>query len=60
MKLGPVTKLYKRKTQTYFLKLHMCVHLRTKFQVSSILVTSFRRGEGCKFTLHTHTPQENP
>ena len=30
----------------YFLKLYMCVYLRTKFQVSSIIITSFRQGEG--------------
>ena len=28
----------------YFLKLYMCVYLRTKFQVASIILTSFRRG----------------
>ena len=27
-----------------FLKLHMCVYLRTKFQVSSIILRSFRQG----------------
>ena len=27
-----------------FLKLHMCVNLRIKFQVSSIILTSFRDG----------------
>ena len=30
--------------QIYFLKLHMCVYLRTKFQVSSLILKSFRRG----------------
>ena len=28
--------------KVYFLKLHMCVNLLTKFQVSSIILTSFR------------------
>ena len=28
----------------YFLKLHMCVYLRTKFQVSSVILTSLRQG----------------
>ena len=28
-----------------FRKLHMCVYVRTKFQVSSIILTSFREGE---------------
>ena len=26
------------------MKLHMCVYLRAKFQVSSIILTSFRQG----------------
>ena len=30
--------------KVYFLKLHMCVYLRTKFQVSSIILRSFRQG----------------
>ena len=30
--------------QIYFLKLHMCAYLRTKFQVSSLILKSFRRG----------------
>ena len=30
--------------KTYFLKLHMCVNLHTKFQVSNIILTSFRQG----------------
>ena len=28
----------------YFLKLLMCVYLRTKFQASNIILTSFRQG----------------
>ena len=28
----------------YFLKLHTCVYLRTKFEVSSIILTTFRHG----------------
>ena len=34
---------YKR---VYFLKVHMCVYLGAKFEVSSIILTRFRRGEG--------------
>ena len=30
----------------YFLKLHMGVYLRTKFEVSSVILTGFRRGGG--------------
>ena len=30
--------------KVYFLKLHKCVYLRAKFQVSSIILTSFRQG----------------
>ena len=30
--------------KVYFLKLHMGVYLRIKFQVSSIILTSFKRG----------------
>ena len=30
--------------KVYFLKLHMIVYLRAKFQVSSIILTSFRQG----------------
>ena len=30
--------------EVYFLKLHICLYLRTKFQVSSIFQTSCRRG----------------
>ena len=40
----------------YFLKLHMCVHLRTKFQVSSTILTSFR--QGVNFT--PPSPQNEP
>ena len=28
------------------MKLNMCVYLRAKFQVSSLILTSFRQGEG--------------
>ena len=30
--------------KVYFLKLHMCLNLRTKFQVSNTIITSFRQG----------------
>ena len=34
----------------YFLKLQICMYLRTEFQVSSIIVTSFRQGDRGNFT----------
>ena len=33
-----------RYLKVYFLKLHMGVYLRAKFKISSIILTSFRRG----------------
>ena len=30
--------------KVYFLKLHMCVYLHTKYQVSGIILMSFRQG----------------
>ena len=39
----------------YFLKLHICVYLRTKFQVSSIILTSFRQG-----VILPHTTKRTP
>ena len=33
-----------RHQKVYFMKLHMGVHLRAKFEVSSIILTSFRQG----------------
>ena len=35
-----------RHTKVYFLKLHMRVYLRAKFEVSSIILTSFIQGGG--------------
>ena len=35
---------------------YVCVYLRTKFQVSSIILTSFRQGEG----FYPPTPQNEP
>ena len=32
--------------KVYFLKLHICTCLRTKFQIWSIILTSFRQDEG--------------
>ena len=32
--------------KTYFVKLHICVYLRTKFQVSSKILTTLRQGGG--------------
>ena len=32
--------------KVYFLKLHMCMYLRAKFEVSSIILTSFRKELG--------------
>ena len=40
----------------YFLKLHMGVYLRAKFEVSSVILTGFRRGGG-NFTPHPLPPQ---
>ena len=45
--------------KVYFLILHMCVYLSTKFHVSSIILTSFRQGMGV-FLLLTHPPQNEP
>ena len=39
-------KKTKRALVLNFLKLYVCVYLRTKLQVSSIILTSFRQGEG--------------
>ena len=33
---------WSRCQKVYFLKLHMCLYIRTNFQVSSIILTSFR------------------
>ena len=38
--------------KVYFLKLHMCVYFRTKFQVSNLILTSFRQG-GKQIAQHT-------
>ena len=44
--------------KVYFLKLHMDLYLRTKFQVSSIIVTTFSRGRGGGlFYAPSHTPE---
>ena len=44
--------------KTYiFIKLHMSVYLRTKFQVSSTILTSFRQRWGVHFPL---PPQNKP
>ena len=43
--LSTSAKLRGLGTKTYFLKLLMCVYLRSKFQVSKIILTSFRQGE---------------
>ena len=44
----------------YFLKLNMGVYLRAKFDVSSIILTSFRQGGGGNFTLHPPTSKGTP
>ena len=42
--------------KVYFLKVHMCVYLRAKFEVSNIILTRFRRRYPVPHTLiHTHT-----
>ena len=41
----------------------MCVYLRTKFEVSSIILARFRQGGGVVTPpppTHTHTPQNEP
>ena len=42
----------------HFLKLHIFVYLRTKFQVSSIILTSFR--QGVILAPPKHTPKRTP
>ena len=46
-----------RHRKVYFLKLHMGLYLRVKFEVPSIILTSFRQGGG-NFTLPL--PQNEP
>ena len=44
-KMLTLAKLWRSWYQNvYFLKLHMCLYLRTKFQISSIILMSFRQG----------------
>ena len=43
-----------------FLKLYMCVYLRTKFQVSSIILTSFRQGENLTPYRKTNPEKAHP
>ena len=43
----------------FFMKLHMCVYLRSKFQASSIILTSFRQG-GAILSSHRQTRLKNP
>ena len=45
-----------RYKKLYFLKLHIDVYLPAKFEVSSIILTSFRQGGGNS----PHTPQNKP
>ena len=54
-KLLTKTKLKKsRHEKVYFLKMHICVYIRTKLQVSNIILQSFRKREGV--ILSTPTP----
>ena len=47
--------------KVYSLELHMCVYLRVKFKVSSIILTSFRQGLILSPPPpHTHTSKRNP
>ena len=49
------TKLRRfRHENVYFLKMHICVYIRTKLQVSSIILLGFRQGKGV--ILSTHPP----
>ena len=43
----------------FFMKLHMCVYLRSKFQASSIILKSFRQG-GAILSSHRQTRLKNP
>ena len=44
----------------YFLKLLMCVYVRTKFQISSVILTSFRRGIILPTPPHPYPPLKTP
>ena len=53
--------------KVYFLKLNMCEYLRAKFEVSSMILTSFRQEGGEEFNpppipprTHTLSPQNEP
>ena len=46
--------------KAYFLKLHLCVNLRTKFEDFSIILASFRQGEGNFTPPPPATPQKEP
>ena len=48
-----------RHYKVYFLKLHMGVYLHAKFEVSSIVLTSFRQGGG-NFTPLPPTSKRTP
>ena len=43
----------------YFLKLHICVYLRAKFQVSTIILTSIRQGVILPPTTSEQTPKKS-
>ena len=49
-----------RHYKVYLLKLHMGVYLRTKFEVSSITLTSFRSGGGGGGNFTSPLPQNEP
>ena len=58
-KLLTKTKLKRsRYERVYFLKMHICVYIRTKLQVSSIILQSFRQREGV--ILSTPPPHSLP
>ena len=48
-----------RHLKVYFLKLHLGVYLRAKFEVSSIILTRFRPG-GWEVILPLNLPQNEP
>ena len=49
-----------RHYKVYFLKLHMGVYLRATFEVSSIVLRSFRQGVGANFTPPPPTSKRTP
>ena len=51
-----------KRASIHFLKLHMCMYLRIKFKVSSVILTSLRQwsGGGARLILPHPPPQNEP